>query len=40
MTKAERSEGAGNLTVRQTSYGREFVRLLGLEAGYGSETPG
>ncbi|MEK6719878.1 MAG: hypothetical protein AABZ33_04310 [Chloroflexota bacterium] len=30
MTK----EGAGNLTVRLTPYGREFVRLLRLEAGY------
>ncbi len=27
-------EGAGNLSVRLTSYGREFVRLLRLEAGY------
>ena len=34
------AEGAGNLTVRQTPYGREFVRLLGLEAGYGAETSG
>lgn len=32
MTK----EGAGNLTVRLTPYGREFVRLLRLEAGYSS----
>ncbi len=30
MTK----EGAGNLSVRLTPYGREFVRLLRLEAGY------
>jgi hypothetical protein len=26
--------GAGDLSVRQTRYGREFVRLLDLEAGY------
>lgn len=30
-------EGAGNLTVRLTPYGREFVRLLRLEAGYADE---
>lgn len=28
------AQGAGDLTVRQTSYGRAFVRLLRLEAGY------
>jgi hypothetical protein len=28
------AEGAGNLAVRQTNYGREFVKLLRLEAGY------
>lgn len=26
------AEGAGNLTVRLTPYGREFVRLLGIES--------
>jgi hypothetical protein len=33
------AEGAGNLSVRQTNYGREFVRLLGLEAGYDADSP-
>ena len=28
------AEGAGNRTVRMTDYGRKFVRLLKLEAGY------
>ena len=28
------AQGAGNLTVRLTPYGREFVKLLRLEAGY------
>jgi hypothetical protein len=28
------AQGAGNLTVRLTPYGREFVRLLRLESGY------
>lgn len=28
------AEGAGNLTVRLTPYGRAFVKLLRLEAGY------
>ena len=28
------SEGAGNLSVRLTPYGRDFVKLLRLEAGY------
>ena len=28
------AEGAGNLTVRLSSHGREFVRLLRLESGY------
>ena len=31
------AEGAGNLTVRQTNYGHEFVRLLRLEASYADE---
>jgi len=31
------AEGAGNLTVRMTDYGRRFVRLLRLEAGYRAE---
>jgi hypothetical protein len=30
------AEGAGNLTVRMTDYGRRFVRLLSLEAGAAS----
>lgn len=30
-------EGAGNRTVRLTPYGREFVRLLRLEAGYADD---
>jgi hypothetical protein len=28
------TEGAGNLTVRMTDYGRKFVRILSLEVGY------
>jgi hypothetical protein len=28
------AQGAGNLTVRLTPYGREFVKILRLEAGY------
>ena len=28
------AQGAGDLTVRLTAYGRQFVRLLRLEAGY------
>jgi hypothetical protein len=34
------AEGAGNLAVRLTNYGREFVRLLNLEAGYAGEPSG
>jgi hypothetical protein len=33
------AQGAGNLVARLTPFGREFVKTLRLEAGYGLEAP-
>jgi hypothetical protein len=32
------AQGARNLSGRMTNLGRKFIRLLGLDAGFGDQT--